>query len=489
MGIYTGISLGGSGPLLSSKLRALCAALLVVALALGGALYLGYKSGVEVGRSANSAERTTDVASLDLQSLLGSGTGDQHLLDLAFRHVEDDFYKPVNAQTLLDGEHHGIVTYLRSSAHLRNVALPIVAATGDATLDKAKLNSQLAFAQTHYGSVRGASNADITESAIRGMMDALKDPYTVYLAPKEIQALNESLSGGNFGGIGVYIVQDPKNGDILIDPIESLPAARAGLKPGDLVLAVDGHPTKGLKLDQVERMIRGNAGTVVHIQTRPYKKTVPHTYAIVRQTIHVPTVKQKMTPEGYDYIRLSDFGDTSADEIHKALLAGKAKGAKGYILDLRDNGGGLLDAAVKISSFFIPSGPIVSTINRQGQKDTANATGEAIPGLSPLVILVNKYTASASEITSGALQDDKLAYLIGTKTFGKGVVQSIYPMPDNGALKITTARYVTPLGRDIQHKGIMPDQVIAQSPDPSIIETRKDAQLNAAKAYLKRARR
>jgi len=150
--------------------------------------------------------------------------------------------------------------------------------------------------------------------------------------------------------------------------------------------------------------------------------------------------------QGIDYIRLSDFGMTSAQEVRKALLDGKAKGAKGYIFDLRDNGGGRVDAAVEISSFFIPQGAIVSTIQRDGERTTEEALGDAIGGLHPLVVLVNKYTASASEITAGALQDYHLATLLGTRTFGKGVVQSIFPLPDEGALKITTSRYLTPAG-------------------------------------------
>jgi carboxyl-terminal processing protease len=193
--------------------------------------------------------------------------------------------------------------------------------------------------------------------------------------------------------------------------------------------------------------------------------------------------------DGYEYIRLSDFGETSADEVRKALLDGKAHGAKGTILDLRDNGGGLLDAAVNISSFFIPKGVIVTEIDRNNNRDPQYANGNTIPGTGPLVVLVNAYTASASEITSGALQDYKIATLIGTKTFGKGVVQGIFSMPNGGALKITTQRYVTPSGRDIQHKGIQPDIVVPQSPEPAIIDTPKDKQLQAAKAFLGRSTR
>ncbi len=206
----------------------------------------------------------------------------------------------------------------------------------------------------------------------------------------------------------------------------------------------------------------------------------------MREIIHVPTVRAKIE-DGIDYVRLSDFGTTSGDEVRAALLDGHAKGAKAYILDLRDNGGGLLDAAVSISSLFIPQGTIVSTIRRDGQRTSEEALGDAIGGLHPLVILVNKYTASASEITAGALQDYHLATLIGTRTFGKGVVQSIFPLPDQGALKITTARYLTPAGRDIQHHGIQPDVVVEQDPNPSLMDTPADKQLAAAKARLRTA--
>ncbi|MBC5803620.1 MAG: hypothetical protein GIX03_11650, partial [Candidatus Eremiobacteraeota bacterium] len=193
-----------------------------------------------------------------------------------------------------------------------------------------------------------------------------------------------------------------------------------------------------------------------------------------------------------EYIRLADFGRTSYDEVRRALLQGKAHNARGYILDLRNNGGGYLDAAVNISSLFIPQGTIVSTIDRFGDRDSKAAVGQtasdqsAYVGAKPLVILVNKFTASASEITAGAIQDYRAGTLIGTKTFGKGVVQSIYNTLDGGALKITTAKYVTPRGRDIQHKGIEPDIVVDQRVDMPLIGTPRDQQLTAAEAYLRR---
>jgi carboxyl-terminal processing protease len=460
--------------------RALIAALIVLAVAAGSALFVGYRSGMIAAQSGIDVATTGDINELFGNASV-SGT---HLVDLALRKLESSYYKPVDPQTPVSGEAHALRGYLQQKK-VQNASLPNVAASTNTQNDDRHVADLLSYAQQHYGDKLGPhGSADLTDAALRGIMGSVKDPYTVYLSPREIQGLNESLSGGNFGGIGVYIYQ-LKDGRIVVQPIEQMPAARAGMKPGEVVDSADGKNVRGLPLDRVEEMIRGEAGSTVHLTTHPYSgKGSERGYDIVREIIHVPTVRAKME-NGFDYIRLSDFGTTSAEEVRKALLDGQSKHAKGYILDLRDNGGGLLDAAVQISSFFVPQGTIVSTIRRDGQSTSEEALGDAMPGLQPLVILVNKYTASASEITSGALQDYHLATLIGTKTFGKGVVQSIYPMPDRGALKITTARYVTPLGRDIQHRGIVPDIAVAQDPDPSLIDTPADKQLAAAKTRLR----
>ncbi|HVA33318.1 MAG TPA: S41 family peptidase [Candidatus Baltobacteraceae bacterium] len=457
-------------------IRALLAALIVVVVAGATAVFIGYRTGVLAEQSGIDVATTGDVSAL----FDGGGNSGPHLVDLALRKLETAYYKPVDPKTPVSGEAQA----LRGLLHAKKVVgatLP-APAQQSATTQAADL---LTYAEKHYADKLGSGGrTELTDAALRGIMNSVKDPYTVYLSPREIQGLNESLSGGNFGGIGVYIYQ-LKDGRIVVQPIEQMPAARAGMKPGEVVDTVQGKSVRGLPLDHVEQMIRGQAGTVVRLTTHPYNgKGGEHAYEIVREIIHVPTVRAKME-DGIDYIRLSDFGVTSGEEVRKALIAGRAKHATGYILDLRDNGGGLLDAAVQISSLFIPQGTIVSTIRRDGQSTSEEALGDAIGGLQPLVVLVNKYTASASEITSGALQDYHLATLIGTRTFGKGVVQSIYPLPDQGALKITTARYVTPLGRDIQHRGIVPDIVIPQSPDPTIIDTPADKQLAAAKARVR----
>ena len=461
------------------SVRLLLTALVALTLVAATALYVGYRSGGIAGQSVLEVATTGDLRAL-LPSHDAPGSG---IADLALRRLEIEYYKPIAPQTPLNGERDALKNLLQTKK-IGDASLPLQTANGDDISDGARAAALLAYAQQHYGAALGTDgDDDLTDAALRGIMTSVRDPYTVYLSPRENEGLNESLSGGNFGGIGVYIGQ-LKDGRIVVAPIESMPAAKAGMKPGEVVDTVDGKPVRSLPIDAVETMIRGEAGTVVHLQAHPYDAPkAERAYSIVREIIHVPTVRAKME-QGIDYIRLSDFGTTSAQEVRKALLDGKAKGAKGYIFDLRDNGGGRVDAAVEISSFFIPQGTIVSTIQRDGERTTEEALGDAIDGLHPLVVLVNKYTASASEITAGALQDYHLATLLGTRTFGKGVVQSIFPLPDEGALKITTSRYLTPAGRDIQHHGIEPNVVVNQDPNPSLVDTPADKQLAAAKARL-----
>lgn len=454
---------------MQARIRLALAAVIVAVSALGGAAY--------AQRAADDGTR--QVATIDLSNLLSPQAGDGRLVDLAYERVERSYYKPVADQLLIDGERNALVTFLKQ----KKVAAPQIPAetvTGDRTHDLAAIKDALNRTSSRYARV--ASKDVFTQVAVGGMLGGLGDPYTTYLSADEMRSLDEQLKGGNFGGIGVYIVQDPKTKAILVDPIEGNPAVRAGMRPGDIILAVDKKPTAGKKLDDVMRELRGQKGTVVSVQVKHHGVPAPATLSVTRDDVHVPSVVAKIE-NGIDYVRLADFGATSADEVRKAFLDGKDKHVKGYILDLRNNGGGYLDAAVDVSSLFIPQGTIVSTIDRDGNKEERAANGRAI-GTTPLVVLVNKYTASSSEITAGALQDYKVATILGTRTFGKGVVQSVYNTPDNGALKITTARYVTPLGRDIHHKGIIPDVVLDQDTMRPIIDTPNDRQLAAAKAII-----
>jgi carboxyl-terminal processing protease len=472
-----------------APLRPLLAAAIVLASAVGGA---AYADNVTAHEPPVVSDRP--VTTLDFSQILAAGDPDKRLIDSAFEQVIHSYYEPVDSQQLVDGEAKQLNAFLRTKS--KNPKLVVDGkADGDPAHDLALLESTATNAVATNPGV--ATKAQLTNVAVAGMLSGLGDPYTTYLSADALRQLDEELKGGDFGGIGVYIGKDPKTGAIVVDPIEGNPAIKAGVRTADSIIAVNDQPTAGKPLDDVMQMIRGPRGSVVALRVR-HLEPCPHnaavckpvysseaaTIRVTRDVVHVPSVVPKIE-DGYSYVRLGDFGATSADELRAAFLAAKAKGVKGYILDLRNNGGGYLDAAVDVSSLVIPQGTIVSTIDRAGNKDVRVANGRSI-GISPLVVLVNKYTASSSEITAGALQDYKLATLVGTKTFGKGVVQSVYYIPDRGALKITTARYVTPNGRDIQHKGIVPDVVIDQRVDAPIIDTPADRQLAAAKAVLKK---
>jgi carboxyl-terminal processing protease len=406
------------------------------------------------------------------------------MLDKAFEKLHAEYYKPVDDNALLKGEHDGLIAYLKGKKVVATLPTLTAAEPNDVSSDEIELNTIFGQAYDKYAPQFGAD--DVVYAAISGMLGALGDPYTVYMSQKDTQRFNESIAGGDFGGIGVYIEQDLKSKQTLvIGPIQDTPAAKAGLQPGDLIVSVDGHATKGVPVDAVMGFIRGKQGTVVHlVLSRISGKTkLTKQVAVQREQIHVPSVAYKMVDGDIGYLQLFIFGETSADEISHALDVLNSKGAKAYILDLRNNGGGLLYAAVQIASKFIPDGPIVSTIDRYGHVESENAAQDAMPP-HPLVVLVNQYSASASEITAGALQDTKIGTLIGVKTYGKGVVQTLYPFSDSSEFKITTARYVTPLGRDINKKGIVPNVVVPMNPQ-LVGFPGKDVQFNAAVQFIK----
>ncbi|HTV73009.1 MAG TPA: S41 family peptidase [Candidatus Acidoferrales bacterium] len=408
---------------------------------------------------------------------------DNNELETSYELVTAEFYKKVDPQALLDGARNGLIGYLKLNG-VSAPALPAVHATDDDGQNVRTLEREVDDATTTYGAK--LSTRELTYSAISGMLNSVHDRYTVFLSPKDYAALNEGLDGGNFSGVGIAIhVDDDTKYLSVSDVIPDGPAEKAGIKPGDIITSVDGKTTKGLTTEDDAKMLRGKEGTTVHIEIERDGKPLAEPITVVRAVIHEPSVYARLLDNGIGYTRLTVFGSTTATELTDALNKLEAEGAKAYILDLRDNGGGYLNTAIDVSSKFIPSGAIVSVESRSGTNTEYDAEDVAIPS-KPLAVLVNEYTASASEITSGAIQDNGVGELVGERTFGKGVVQTIHPLPDGSAVKITTARYFTPRGRDINMVGIQPDIV---SPDPKkaiLGDLNTDTQMQAAVSYLER---
>lgn len=401
-------------------------------------------------------------------------------LEMSYSLVTSEFYKKVEPQTLLDGARTELVTYLqKNGVHSPN--LPAMRAMEDPALNARELEREVSAAVSEYGARLGSRN--ITYIAIAGMLASCKDKYTTFLTPKEYAELNEGLDGGNFSGVGISISVDDKSKLLRVNEvIPGGPAEKAGLQSDDTITEIDGRSTRGLTTDEDAKLLRGKEGTQVRL-TIDRDGTTLSPVMVTRAIIHEPSVYARLLDNGIGYARLTVFGSNTASELSQALSKLESQGAKAYILDLRDNGGGYLNAAIDVSSKFIPSGPIVSVESRGGSNTQYDAEDTAIAP-KPLAVLVNQYTASASEITSGAIQDDGVGELIGEKTYGKGVVQTIHPLPDGSAVKITSARYLTPHGRDINQIGIVPDIVTPEPKGSQLGNPATDAQLQSAITYL-----
>ena len=328
-------------------------------------------------------------------------------------------------------------------------------------------------------------------AAIRTMLASLSDPYTRFLDPREFKEMQIDTSG-QLSGVGIQLSIDKDSKElVVIAPMEGSPAFRAGVLPKDVIVSIDGKSTKGMSTEEAVKLIRGDAGTKVTIQLR--RKNVLITTPLVRERIELHTVEHKVKtgPEGESlgYIRLKQFNANAARDMAAAVKDLESKGVQGYVLDLRSNPGGLLMSSVAIARQWLDEGVIVSTKTRDGIQDIKRANGHALTK-RPLVILVNEGSASASEILSGALQDNHRALLVGQKTFGKGLVQSVRGLSDGSGMTVTIAKYLTPSGRDIHHRGIEPD-VTAKLSDADAqklkledIATQKDSQFVAAETAL-----
>ncbi|HEY5257750.1 MAG TPA: S41 family peptidase [Candidatus Baltobacteraceae bacterium] len=398
----------------------------------------------------------------------------------SYQQLTQGYYEKTNPQAILDSARRALLAAL-AKAHVAKATLPPLIAAGDPAANARAVVREVEVAGAQ---AKGKISAHaLSYTAMAGMLASVKDPYTVFLDPKEYAALNGDLNGGDFGGIGVVIESDDVTKYIVAsEVVPDSPADRAGVRQGDLLETIDGVSTKGKTIQQASAQLRGKAGTSVTIGLA-HDAAPPVPVTIQRGKIHELSVYDKMLPGKIGYVELTVFGRTTGAELSAALARLQAQGARAFVMDLRNNGGGYLDAAVAVSSKFIPSGPIVSEESRASQVTTYEADDTAIAPL-PLAVLVNGYTASASEITTGAIQDDGAGTIVGTRTFGKGVVQNVFPMPDGSAIKITTARYLTPRNRNINHVGIVPDIVLAENKTPLYGNPARDAQLQRAIDYL-----
>ena len=314
--------------------------------------------------------------------------------------------------------------------------------------------------------------------AINTMIASLNDPYTKFLDPKEFAEETSSIKG-SLKGIGIQIAV--KDGKLtVIAPIEDTPAEKAGLKADDEILEIDGRSTKGITVDKAADQIRGKEGTKVNLLIKR-KNSEPKLYSITRAEIEIKSISQKIPenikmPEDISYIRLSSFISRNAATEFRSILENSA-GKKGFIIDLRSNPGGLLSNAIYISDMFLDGGIIVSTVDRDGYKETQRATKGYVTD-KPVVVLINKGSASASEIFSGAMKDNRRAVIIGEQSFGKGLVQEINKLPYDAGINITIQKYLTPNGTDINKKGITPDITVKLTEEN--VKNKDDVQLKKA---------
>ncbi len=326
------------------------------------------------------------------------------------------------------------------------------------------------------------TEAQLIEGLKHGLAASTKDPYTTYFNAKEAKEFKDELNS-SFSGVGAQLGLD-KDGNLeVIAPIDGLPADKAGLKAKDIIASINGNTTSGMSIDDAVSRIRGPSGTDVKLQV-VRNKTVPLEFKITRQDIDLPSVKTKTLDGNIGYIQITSFADDTTELVQKAADDFKSQGVKGMILDLRDNPGGLLDSSVDIASLWLPEGAKILD-QKEGSEVTETKSSSGLSTLKgiPTVVLINGGSASASEITAGALRDNKVAYIIGEKSYGKGVVQQLINFQDGSQLKVTVASWYRPNGQNINKKGITPDKVIKISDAEAQAGT--DTQLQAAQAYLK----
>ncbi|WOD39848.1 S41 family peptidase [Nodosilinea sp. E11] len=340
------------------------------------------------------------------------------------------------------------------------------------------------------------TSPDAAYAALEDVLAKLNDPYTRFMTPEEFQAFSSQTSG-QLVGVGMRLALEPDTEALMVvQPIEGSPAMAANVQSGDRILQINGASTQGMTVEAAASQIRGEAGTTVELLMQR-NDTAPFAVTLTRARIDLPVVTSALREtEGQriGYLRLSEFNAQSAEQMERAIKNLEQQQVEGYVLDLRNNPGGILGQAIAIARMWIDEGPIVRTVDRAGQAEAVSANHTALTD-KPLVVLVNGNSASASEVLTGALQDDRRATVVGTQTFGKALVQSVNRLRDGSGLNVTIAHYYTPSGADINHKGITPD-LVAESPEaaqrelwmhPDRIGTEQDSQYVVAIDQLRGA--
>ncbi|EPR42399.1 carboxyl-terminal protease [Desulfovibrio sp. X2] len=322
-----------------------------------------------------------------------------------------------------------------------------------------RFSQVLGLVEDYY--VRDISRKELMDDAIKGLLQQL-DPHSAFMTPEEFRDMQVSTSG-EFGGIGIEITME--NGRLtVVSPIEDTPAYKAGLKPGDIILEIDGHPTADMSLLDAVNKIRGRKGSKVNLTILHKESQKPETVAIVRDTIPILSVKSEdELGKGILYVRVTKFNENTTRELHDKIAEFRRKNGaiKGVILDLRNNPGGLLNQAVSVADTFLTGGLVVYIQGKDpASRKDFNAAAQTTDVQAPMVTLINAGSASASEIVAGALQDRKRSLIVGERSFGKGSVQTVIPLSDGSGIKLTTALYYTPSGRSIQAEGIVPDVAV-----------------------------
>ena len=359
-----------------------------------------------------------------------------------------------------------------------NISSKVYSQNTDELYNKIDLFSEvLEKIQNDY--VEEIDHAEAMDSAINGLLQSL-DPYSSYMNQKTFEE-SETETSGEFGGLGIEVSME--SGVVkVIAPIDNTPASRAGVKAGDYIVKIDGEQVLGKTLMEAVNLMRGPVGTSIEITVRRKGLKKAKIFKIIREIIEIKSVISKLIDNKVGYLRLRSFNQNSSDQLKEEISKiEKNKKLVGYILDLRNNPGGLLAQAIEVSNFFLDDGEIVSTKGRKNKENRKffAKKGDKIKG-KPLIVLINNGSASASEIVAGALQDQKRAVLLGEATFGKGSVQTIIPLKNRGALRLTVSKYYLPSGKSISDVGVIPDIKVEEKGEEFSINTTTDNQLNYA---------